>query len=117
MRPLVRAAAKPSLAQPKKRAAREPEEQDSSASPPDKHANRPKEFQKLASSAPRRLNDVAQAPPEFKKPPVRGLGSVPSKKDGVVSMAQKAMMAEEREKAISRYRQLKASRGREPAES
>ncbi|KAF8875301.1 hypothetical protein BD779DRAFT_214913 [Infundibulicybe gibba] len=40
-----------------------------SPSPPPKHADRPKEFETLSSSAPRRLNDIAQAPPEFKSFP------------------------------------------------
>lgn len=86
--------------------------------PVEKHAGRPKEFVTTSSSAPRRLNDIAQAPPEFKKLPrgaVRqddgGVGS--GKRDGVLSMAQKAMMVEEREKAILRYRELKAKRRRE----
>jgi len=46
-------------------------------SPPpriDKHAGRPKEFQVASSSVPRRLNDIAKAPPEFKKFP-RGVSS------------------------------------------
>ncbi|TRM62064.1 hypothetical protein BD626DRAFT_499673 [Schizophyllum amplum] len=35
----------------------------------DKHADRAKEFQQSSTSAPRRLNDIAQAPPDFKKLP------------------------------------------------
>ena len=35
----------------------------------DKHADRPKEFQQASTSAPRRLNDIAQAPPDLKKLP------------------------------------------------
>ncbi|KAI5896135.1 uncharacterized protein SCHCODRAFT_02614120 [Schizophyllum commune H4-8] len=83
----------------------------------DKHADRPKEFQQASTSAPRRLNDIAQAPPDLKKLP-RGAkktagssakaGHTP-KSDGVVSMAQKVMMEQEREKAIERYRLLRAS--------
>ncbi|CAA7266084.1 unnamed protein product [Cyclocybe aegerita] len=79
---------------------------------PDKHANRPKEFASASSSAPKRLNDIAQAPPEFKRLP-RGASSsagVLGKKDGVLSMSQQLMMEKEREKAIARYRELKASR-------
>ncbi|KAG5651456.1 hypothetical protein H0H81_008592 [Sphagnurus paluster] len=79
----------------------------------DKHASKAKEFQKVSTSAPRRLNDIAQAPPEFKKLP---RGAAPSasergsggKRDGILSMAQKAMMERERENAIARYRELKA---------
>ncbi|KAI5821700.1 hypothetical protein K523DRAFT_422403 [Schizophyllum commune Tattone D] len=83
----------------------------------DKHADRPKEFQQASTSAPRRLNDIAQAPPDLKKLPrgaekAAGLstkaGHTP-KSDGVVSMAQKVMMEQEREKAIERYRLLRAS--------
>ncbi|KAH6907657.1 hypothetical protein BKA70DRAFT_1489793 [Coprinopsis sp. MPI-PUGE-AT-0042] len=71
------------------------------------------------ASAPKRLNDVALAPPEFKKLPRGGhkLGTgASSKSDGVLSMAQKAMMEQEREKAIARYRELKAMR-KQPTES
>lgn len=81
-------------------------------SPPtgaDKFKDRLKEFQSVSSSAPRRLNDIAQAPPEFKKLP-RGITSAIGKRDGVLSMAQKVMMEQEREKAIVRYRDLKARR-------
>lgn len=90
-----------------------------SPAPLDKHADRPKEFQTISSSAPRRLNDIAQAPPEFKKVP-KGIAlstgrqgggkETANRRDGVLSMAQKAMMEEEREKAILRYRQMKAQR-------
>jgi len=80
------------------------------------HIDRPKEFKTTSSSAPRRLNDIAQAPPEFKQLP-RGAVKKPSEgadtAGGVISMAQKLMMEQEREKAILRYRQLKASRRQE----
>lgn len=82
------------------------------ASPPtetDKFKDRQKEFTKLSTSVPRRLNDIAQAPPEL-KPLRRGVTSAIGKRDGVLSMAQKVMMEQEREKAIARYRELKASR-------
>ena len=85
-----------------------PEHRDHSP-PEDKFTGRVKEFQKSSSSAPKRLNDVAQAPPEFKKLP-RGVSSAIGKRDGVLSMSQKVMMEQEREKAIARYRELKASR-------
>ena len=74
--------------------------------PEDKFTGR--EFQKSSSSAPKRLNDVAQAPPEFKKLP--RVSSAIGRRDGVPSMSQKNMMEQEREKAIARYRELKASR-------
>lgn len=84
----------------------------------DKHAGRPKEFATASSSAPRRLNDIAQAPPEFKRLPrgavqatTRGAsGTGSGKREGVLSMAQKMMMEQEREKAILRYREMKANR-------
>ncbi len=75
----------------------------------DKFKDRQKEFHSVSSSAPKRLNDIAQAPPELKKLP-RGVTSAIGKRDGVLSMAQKVMMEQEREKAIARYRDLKASR-------
>lgn len=82
----------------------------------DKNAERQKDFETYSTSAPRRLNDVAQAPPDIKKAPrgaVRlGIGG---KREGVLSMAQKSMMEQEREKAIARYRMLKAAR-LQPAE-
>ena len=80
----------------------------------DQHASSRKEFMEHSSSAPRRLNDVAQAPPEFKNLPGRAAalqGSVRNgKREGVLSMAQKSMMEQEREKVILRYRELKAQR-------
>lgn len=78
------------------------------------HSGPYKEFAEHLSSAPRRLNDIAQAPPEFKKlprgatDPHGGIGS--RKREGVLSMAQKSIMEQEREKAIARYRELKAQR-------
>ena len=86
---------------------------------PEKHAGLPKEFQTTSSSAPRRLNDIAQAPPEFKRLPrgaqkatggMKKAGSGRDKHDGVLSMAQKLMMEQEREKAIMRYREMKQKR-------
>ncbi|EGN97761.1 hypothetical protein SERLA73DRAFT_182497 [Serpula lacrymans var. lacrymans S7.3] len=75
-----------------------------------------KEFQSTSTSAPRRLNDIAQAPPEFKKLP-RGVSgdagmNIKGKSQGVLSMAQKLMMEEEREKAILRYREMKANKAK-----
>ncbi|GBE83918.1 hypothetical protein SCP_0509770 [Sparassis crispa] len=80
---------------------------------------RPKDFQSLSSSAPRRLNDIVQAPPDIKKLP-RGAEKVAAAKEagrkaaegktlrqGVLSMAQKAMLEEERERAVRMYRELK----------
>ncbi|KAF5343789.1 hypothetical protein D9757_014115 [Collybiopsis confluens] len=80
--------------------------------PPVKRSGQPKDFQSISSSAPKRLNDIAQAPPEFTRLPGRLKGSAPptTTRTGVLSLAQTALMAQEREKAIARYRQLKASR-------
>ena len=80
-----------------------------------KHEGRPTEFQKHSTSAPLRLNDVAQAPPEFSKLPRRAKDGASSSKatsgrEGVLSMKQKLMMGEEREKVIARYRALKERR-------
>lgn len=61
-----------------------------------------------------RLNDIVQAPPNLTKLPRGatakggGVGSV--KTNGIVSMAQKQRMEEERERAIQKYRELKELR-------
>jgi len=87
-----------------------------STRPMSKHDGRPTEFQKVSTSAPRRLNDIAQAHPEFKKLPRHSAkdGSetlkLTSGRTGVLSMKQKLMMEEEREKVILRYRALKERR-------
>lgn len=65
----------------------------------------PKEF---ATALPKRLNDIAQAPPEFKKLP-RGALTVPSKKGDILPMSQRLLMEKERQSAIQRYRNLRAS--------
>lgn len=65
----------------------------------------PKEF---SIALPKRLNDVAQEPPEFKKFP-RGASSFSSKKGDILPMSQKLLMEKERERAIQRYRELRAS--------
>lgn len=104
--------------QPKPESSKTTKHTDPSPSPPptpqSKHPARATEFQKNSTSAPRRLNDIAQAPPEFKKLP-RGAEDKSNKnggagKEGVISMKQKLMMEEEREKAIVRYRALKERR-------
>lgn len=85
-------------------------------SPPPPRA-RATEFAKTSSSAPRRLNDVALAPPLINKVP-RGAARAQKKREdagetsgsGVVSIAQKLMMETERENAIQRYRELKERR-------
>ncbi|KAG6336859.1 hypothetical protein ID866_2217 [Astraeus odoratus] len=70
-----------------------------------------KEFPKTSTATPRRLSDIAQAPPEITNVP-RGGRQQPKndKHSGILSTAQKAMMEEEREKAIKHYRELKARR-------
>lgn len=62
-----------------------------------------KEFATVSSSAPKRLNEVALAPPVLTKGP-RGVG-----KSGV-SMARKVVLEQERTRAIEMYRALKASK-------
>ena len=76
--------------------------------------DRPKEFPSVSTSAPRRLNDIAQAPPEFKKLPrgatkekVQKPGENKTLQQGVLSMAQKLMLEEERERAVRLYREMK----------
>ena len=79
----------------------------------------------MATSAPKRLNDIVQAPPELKVAPrlkrmaaaaqnkKKGAANDDSEEDvgsGVVSAAQKRMMELEREKAIQRYRALKEAK-------
>ncbi|KAI0948008.1 hypothetical protein AcW1_009625 [Taiwanofungus camphoratus] len=84
---------------------------------------RPKDFQRLSTSAPRRLNDIVQAPPELKKLPRgakarpaqdstrdHGEGSGTTLKQGVLSMAQKVMLEEERERAVRMYREMKKAK-------
>ncbi|KIY52447.1 hypothetical protein FISHEDRAFT_69865 [Fistulina hepatica ATCC 64428] len=70
---------------------------------------RPKEFERISTSQPRRLNDIVQAPPELKPPRKAAREKTKSSRTaGVVSMKQKLMMEEQRELAIARYRELKA---------
>ncbi|KAF5345673.1 hypothetical protein D9758_013067 [Tetrapyrgos nigripes] len=94
--------------------------------PEHKPKSRVTDFETYSTSAPRRLNDIAQAPPQLKPLKARG-GSrsgpdglstgkanaatgTGKKHEGVLSMAQKQMMEVEREKAVKRYRELKAQR-------
>ncbi|KAG2130785.1 uncharacterized protein EDB93DRAFT_1243220 [Suillus bovinus] len=75
--------------------------------------DKPKEFRVSSTSAPRRLNDIAQEPPRFDKLPRGAQSGKDSSKEkvvGILSMAQKAMMEEERENVIKRYRELKAKK-------
>lgn len=80
--------------------------------------NRPKEFATMSSAAPRRLNDIAMAPPELKKLPRGAAKRSPGGKAtaagvGVLSMAQRAMMEVERKNAIRRYREMKERKAKE----
>ncbi|KAI0321976.1 hypothetical protein OF83DRAFT_1044040, partial [Amylostereum chailletii] len=135
MRPLVRSAMQSSSASAVERRARKKElevaqnsttQSDKSSKrtgtqdrvPPssdsfDKHSDKPKEFTSQSSAAPRRLNlnDVASAPPELKLKKARVSEAIGGNgKAGVLSLAQRAMMEEERENAIRRYRELKERR-------
>lgn len=88
--------------------------------PESKHDGKAKEFERVSSSAPKRLNDIVQAPPQIKQLPrkakkLAAAGGTPktgvSLKDGVLSMAQKAMMEEERDRVIRLYREMKRRKG------
>ncbi|KAJ7652630.1 hypothetical protein B0H17DRAFT_957803 [Mycena rosella] len=85
--------------------------------PADKHAGRPKEFARTSTAAPRRLNDVALAPPDLsamaRKAAAAGKGGSGGKatsKTSVLSPAQQLQMTAARDAAIGRYRELKAAR-------
>ncbi|KAI0053758.1 hypothetical protein FA95DRAFT_1552262 [Auriscalpium vulgare] len=96
----------------RKEAEADDSDDDAAPSPVSKHDGKAKEFSTLSSSAPRRLNDIAMAPPTLKKPPrgtarIKKAGGGDGRNSGVLSMAQKAMMEVEREKAIQRYREMK----------
>ncbi|KAJ7848005.1 hypothetical protein B0H14DRAFT_2285037, partial [Mycena olivaceomarginata] len=146
MRPLVRSAVQSSLAtvraQHKKGAGATPSEPASPTSAPtskptpqslkssdkskpaedtpptdvDKHASRPKEFTRTSSAAPRRLNDIAQAPPELssfarkKSSTNTPTGKAGGKSTKVSTPAQQRATAAAREDAVRQYRVLKASR-------
>ena len=99
---------------------RESAADDTSTSPPRAQrsdaGHAPKEFASFSTSAPRSVNDVVQAPPGLSKLPrgaKRSQGAQPAAKgssslrEGVLSMAQKVIMEEERERAIKAYRELK----------
>ena len=93
----------------------------SSTAQHDNDDDRPKEFAITSSAAPRRLNDIAMAPPELKKLPrgatkdhSRGGGkAAKAAAAGVLSMAQRVMMEAERENVIKRYREMKERKVRE----
>ncbi|KAJ6483153.1 hypothetical protein C8R45DRAFT_871032 [Mycena sanguinolenta] len=82
--------------------------------PKDKHASRPKEFARTSTATPRRLNDIAQAPPELgsftRKSAAKTQGKANGKEKSVLSPAQQLQMAAAREDAVRRYREMKAAR-------
>lgn len=86
---------------------------DSASSAADANVASAKEFAKASTSVPRRLNDVVQAPPSLTtlrlstRKLQQGIGA--SNRD-VLSIAQRSLMEREREKAIQRYRELKATK-------
>ncbi|KAH9029535.1 hypothetical protein EDB84DRAFT_1496102 [Lactarius hengduanensis] len=88
----------------------------------DKHRDRPKEFATISSARPRRLNDIATAPPELKKLPRRRASDLGAKHartkavGSVLSMAQRAMMETERENAIRRYREMKERKAKDESD-
>ncbi|KAH9038973.1 hypothetical protein EDB85DRAFT_2110590 [Lactarius pseudohatsudake] len=94
----------------------------STAAAGDKHRDRPKEFATISNARPRRLNDIATAPPELKNLPRRrasDLGAQPARTKAVgsvLSMAQRAMMETERENAIRRYREMKERKAKDESE-
>ncbi|KAJ7051526.1 hypothetical protein C8F01DRAFT_1091479 [Mycena amicta] len=82
------------------------------------NTDKPKEFQRTSSATPRRLNDIAQAPPDLsalvrkaqQKPSGAKVGVAKEKAKQVLSPAQQLQLAQAREDAIRRYRELKAER-------
>ncbi|KAJ7051529.1 hypothetical protein C8F01DRAFT_641175 [Mycena amicta] len=80
--------------------------------------DKPMEFQRTSSATPRRLNDIAQAPPDLsalvrkaqQKPSGAKVGVAKEKAKQVLSPAQQLQLAQAREDAIRRYRELKAAR-------
>ncbi|KAJ7051523.1 hypothetical protein C8F01DRAFT_1262863 [Mycena amicta] len=83
-----------------------------------KNTDKPKEFQRTSSATPRHLNDIAQAPPDLsalvrkaqQKPSGAKVGVAKEKAKQVLSPAQQLQLAQAREDAIRRYRELKAER-------
>ncbi|KAJ7616667.1 hypothetical protein FB45DRAFT_801440 [Roridomyces roridus] len=100
---------------------KKPAKPPSSSTPPvDKHAHRPKEFLNTSTSAPRRLNDIAMAPPDLsnsgfarKASSAKNGSGKKTKADALLSPAQALQMAKAREEAVARYRELKEKRRRE----
>ncbi|KAF9800552.1 hypothetical protein IEO21_10335 [Rhodonia placenta] len=94
-----------------------PADQDSHKASSREHG--PKDFEHLSTSAPKRLNDIVLAPPDLKKlprgakpkAPSTGAGEVASTlRQGALSMAQKAMLEEERVRVVKLYREMKKAK-------
>ncbi|CAE7072356.1 unnamed protein product [Rhizoctonia solani] len=99
-RPLVRGALKRSKGDEKGKGKRKREEDEEPV----------REFASVSSSAPKRLREVALAPPVLTKGP-RGSGVGKSgDKAPAISMARKVVLEQERERAVKLYRALKASK-------
>ncbi|KAJ7624448.1 hypothetical protein FB45DRAFT_796407 [Roridomyces roridus] len=104
---------------------RKPTKQPSASNPPvDRHAHRPKEFLHISASAPRRLNDIAIAPPNLSSSVLARKASDAQKGSGkkakaetLLSPAQALQMAKAREEAVARYRELKEKRRREAGQT
>ncbi|KAK7050609.1 hypothetical protein R3P38DRAFT_3387495 [Favolaschia claudopus] len=91
-----------------------PKTQPDDPPPHDKHASRPKEFAHTSTAAPRRLNDIAQAPPDLsalaRKAKSKDPNGSKAKEKSILSPAQQLQMAAAREAAVARYREMKAAR-------
>ncbi|KAG8762761.1 hypothetical protein FRC12_008870 [Ceratobasidium sp. 428] len=72
----------------------------------DRDQPRVKEFQTVSSSAPRRLHDIALAPPVLTSAP-RGVAKKSGLKAPAVSMARRVMLEQERERIVAMYRARK----------
>ncbi|KAJ6516630.1 hypothetical protein C8R47DRAFT_1032119 [Mycena vitilis] len=105
---------KSTAANPKSKSKSTNDDPDDAPAPVDKHASRPKEFARTSSAAPRRLNDIALAPPTLslgRKPAANTPAKVGKHtKSSVLSPAQQLQMAAAREAAVARYREMKAAR-------
>ncbi|CAE6465257.1 unnamed protein product [Rhizoctonia solani] len=103
-RPLVRGALKRGQGDEKRKGKRKREEEEEEVE------EEVREFETVSSSAPKRLQQVALAPPVLTKGP-RGSGAGKGGgKAPVVSMARKVMLEQERERVVELYRALKASK-------
>ncbi|KAH7340964.1 hypothetical protein B0J17DRAFT_340589 [Rhizoctonia solani] len=105
-RPLVRGAMKRGKGDEKQKGKRKREAEEE-----EEEEERPvREFASVSSSVPKRLNQVALAPPVLTKGP-RGSGVGKARdKAPAVSMARKVVLEQERERAVEMYRALKASK-------